>query len=165
MSKIKEAAEQVTGGIMVPWHGLVQPEVVNDILKKQKYIRDYYAMSGNEARVYESKRRLGFQQDDGKPFPIEKAVSLGVDNYMELNALYIYLKRSRVEWGNRTILDTISDPESGSSVAYGYHIASDEEHRAEGELISWLGSNVGFSFIQDFLKESGYKVEKIKENK
>lgn len=164
MSKIKQAADHVIGGVMVPWHGLVPPETVNDILEKQKYIRNYYAIPGNTNRIFESKRRLGFQQDDGNPFPIEKAVSLGLDNYKELNALYIYLKRSRVEYGNRTILDTISDPLPGSSVAYGYHICSDDEHKAEAEIISWLGSNVGFSFVEEFLKESGYKVEKLEDN-
>tara|TARA_Y100000766_G_C18397355_1_gene361152 strand:+ start:180 stop:347 length:168 start_codon:yes stop_codon:yes gene_type:complete len=38
---------------------------------------------------------------------------------------------------------------------------SDEEHSVEGDLISWLGSNVGFDYIRQFLLASGYEINKI----
>lgn len=72
---------------------------------------------------------------------------------------------SSINNGNGILQDLFIDaPMTAATPSKVIHKITTIERRIVATVIQWLGSNIGFSFLEDSLKQCGYKISPIKEN-
>lgn len=121
-------------------------------------MRQYFLIEENKNKLFVNYERLGFLSDKLEPYEHNIAIKKGIDNRKELNALYLYINKFGDIPGVYTPLDNIRDPDKDLSEVH--YRAPDNEHSVAFDVISWLGSNVGFDFIRELCDLSGYTLEK-----